>query len=64
MTGSDDRPRDSHRRVPRRGPTRTLRAATGGPLRSGPQRLYPIGDRASPSPKSHPTWRSHRFDPT
>lgn len=41
MTGSDDRPRASHRRAPRRGPTRTLRTATGGPLRSGPQRLYP-----------------------
>jgi hypothetical protein len=41
MTGSDCGLCDSHRRVPRRGPTRTLRAATGGSLRSGPQRLYP-----------------------
>ena len=41
---------DLHRRAPRRGPTRTLRTATVGSLRSGPQRLYPVGDRAWPQP--------------
>lgn len=41
---------DFHRCAPRRGPTRTLRTATVGSLRSGPQRLYPVGDRTSPHP--------------
>lgn len=31
----------STRRAPGWGPSRTPRTATGGPLRSGPRRLYP-----------------------
>jgi hypothetical protein len=41
MTPQAQRAGDFHRRVPRRGPTRTLRAATVGSLRTGPHRLYP-----------------------
>lgn len=45
---------DSYRGVPRRGPYRTLRAATVGPLRSGPQRLYPRRGSPLPTPGISP----------